>query len=94
MNLNQITLPVNDMGKAAKFYQILGFTQIVDTEHYARFECPNGETTFSIHQVETLPKGAGIVVYFECDDLEEQVINLVEKGIEFETLPDDKPWLW
>ena len=31
MNLNQVTLPVNDMEMSTKFYRDLGFTQIVDT---------------------------------------------------------------
>lgn len=38
MNLNQVTLPVADMDAATAFYRLLGFTQIVDTPHYARFE--------------------------------------------------------
>ena len=48
MNLNQVTLPVNNMEKSTEFYRTLGFTQIVDTPHYARFECPEGDSTFSL----------------------------------------------
>ena len=48
MNLNQITLPVNNMEKATEFYRKMGFLQIVDTPHYARFECPEGTSTFSL----------------------------------------------
>ncbi|QBY05363.1 VOC family protein [Thalassotalea sp. HSM 43] len=48
MNLNQVTLPVNDMVRATDFYRTLGFTQIVDTPHYARFQCPDGDATFSL----------------------------------------------
>ena len=47
MNLNQVTLPVNNMDMSTKFYRDLGFTQIVDTPHYDRFECPEGDVTFS-----------------------------------------------
>jgi catechol 2,3-dioxygenase-like lactoylglutathione lyase family enzyme len=43
VNLNQVTLPVNNMDKSTKFYRDLGFTQIVDAPHYARFECPEGD---------------------------------------------------
>ena len=39
MNLNQVTLPTNDMEKTTEFYRRMGFLQIVDTPHYARFEC-------------------------------------------------------
>jgi len=46
MNLNQVTLPVADMETAGAFYRRLGFVQIVDTQHYARFECPQGGSTF------------------------------------------------
>jgi len=44
--------------------------------NYARFECPNGNSIFSIHQTQTLPKGDGIHVYFECENLDEEVENL------------------
>ena len=62
--------------------------------HYARFECPEGDSTFSIHQVESLPKGDGVYVYFEHNNLDEYVNELVERGIGFDELPNDKNWLW
>jgi len=67
---------------------------IVESEHYARFECPDGTSTFSIHLTDELPKGHGISVYFECNDLDEKVKHLIEKGIHFDELPNDKSWLW
>jgi len=67
---------------------------IVESEHYARFECPDGASTFSIHLTEELPKGHGISVYFECEDLDEKVKHLIEKCIHFDELPNDKSWLW
>ena len=48
MNLNQVTLPVKDMNEAVAFYLKLGMIQIVDTPHYARFQCPDGDATFSL----------------------------------------------
>ena len=62
--------------------------------HYARFECPTGGSTFSLHQVEKLPQGEGVWVYFEIADLDKYVQNLIEKGIRFDELPNDKSWLW
>lgn len=95
MNLNQVTVPSIDVGRAILFYEKLGLHLIVKSlPHYARFECPNGDATFSIHQVDELPKGNGVYVYFECSDLDGHVKTLLEKGIVFEELPNDKRWLW
>ena len=95
MNLNQITVPSADLSKSVPFYQDLGLKLIVKTSpDYARFECLDGDSTFSIHKVDSLPKGEGIYVYFECDDLDEQVKQLIKKGIKFDELPNDKKWLW
>jgi len=95
MNLNQITIPSINVEKARAFYKILGLKLIVDASpRYVRFECPDGDATFSIHQVETLPKGNGISIYFEDEQLDEWVEKLQQKGIVFSELPNDKPWLW
>ena len=57
MNLNQITVPSLDLTKSIPFYEKLGLKLIVKSlPHYARFECPDGNSTFSIHQTENLPK--------------------------------------
>lgn len=95
MKLNQITVPSIDLKKAIPFYEKLGLQLIVEAlPHYARFECPEGDATFSIHQVEQLPSGDGVYVYFECSDLDERVNDLLEKDIVFDELPNDKKWLW
>ena len=95
LNLNQITVPSLDLTKSIPFYEKLGLRLIVKSlPHYARFECPDGGSTFSIHQVEALPEGDGIYVYFECKNLDSYVNELLEKRIEFEELPNDKSWLW
>jgi catechol 2,3-dioxygenase-like lactoylglutathione lyase family enzyme len=95
MNLNQVTVPSLDVNQAIPFYQSLGLELIVHThDRYARFECPDGKSTFSIHKVEKLSEGEGVWVYFECDNLDEYVEILLKKGIVFEELPTDKIWLW
>jgi len=94
MNLNQITVPVLDIEASTIFYQKIGLRLIVKSPHYARFECPDGDATFSIHKVEKLSSGEGIYVYFECEDLDQYVEELVAKEIVFEELPNDKSWLW
>jgi catechol 2,3-dioxygenase-like lactoylglutathione lyase family enzyme len=95
MNLNQITIPSFDLEKAVVFYKKLGLQLIVDAlPRYVRFECPDGESTLSIHKVEELPKGNGITIYFEDDNLDALVKQLKEKGIIFTSEPEDKSWLW
>lgn len=95
MNLNQITVPSKDLNKSIPFYEKLGLKLIVKAlPHYARFECPNGSSTFSIHQTDELPKGDGVYVYFECKSLDEYVEELKQKGIQFDTNPTDQNWLW
>ncbi|KZN66558.1 glyoxalase [Pseudoalteromonas luteoviolacea CPMOR-1] len=93
MNLNQVTLPVHNMPQAVEFYQVLGFKLIVDTPHYARFECPTGGSSFSLSlETETFKNGAAI--YFEHKELDEWVEQLVAKGIQFEQLPTMERYLW
>nr|WP_279158277.1 VOC family protein [Pseudomonas corrugata] len=95
MNLNQITLPATNVERSVSFYRNMGFTQIVDSPpHYARFECLDGDATFSIHLVDALAVDSGVVVYFECCNLDEQVAHLQAKGFEFTRLPVDERWLW
>src|SRR5580765_3256941 len=95
MDLNQITVPVIDLEKAIVFYQKLGLRLIVKASpHYARFECPEGSSTFSLHKVDNLPRGEGIWIYFEVQNLDEYVKSLLHKEIVFEELPNDKSWLW
>ena len=94
MQLNQITLPATKIKDSVAFYLQMGFTQIVASEHYARFECPDGDTTFSLHQVTLKSAVNGIVIYFECNDLDLVVQNLKMKGLTFNQDIKDEPWLW
>ncbi|TLX46746.1 glyoxalase [Pseudoalteromonas phenolica] len=93
MNLNQVTLPVKNMPIAVEFYQTLGFKLIVDTPHYARLMCPDGEATFSLSLNEN-DFNSGTTIYFEHEQLDEWVANLQDKGIEFTQLPTDERFLW
>ena len=95
MNLNQLTVPSKDLQRSLLFYKSLGLNLIVRAlPHYLRFECPEGEATFSIHLQEELPTGNGIYIYFECFNLNQKVSDLIKKGITFQELPTDKTWLW
>jgi len=95
MNLNQVTVPALDVQKSIAFYKKLGLHLIVESlPHYARFECPVGEATFSIHEVAELSDGEGVSVYFEMENLDEQVAVLVKEGVIFDEMPEDRRWLW
>ncbi|MFQ5983397.1 MAG: VOC family protein [Woeseiaceae bacterium] len=94
MNLNQVTLPARNITESVAFYRKLGLRQIVDSEHYARFECPDGDATFSIHKAEELDLGGVAVVYFEHEELDALCARLKDEGIEFLEMPRDQRWLW
>ncbi|MDB5256790.1 MAG: glyoxalase/bleomycin resistance/extradiol dioxygenase family protein [Chitinophagaceae bacterium] len=95
MNLNQITIPVQNIERAITFYEELGLTLIVKAlPHYARFECNEGQSTFSLHQASGPLNNGGTWIYFEVEKLDEKVAELVQKGYLFEELPNGKSWLW
>ncbi|WP_296634829.1 VOC family protein [Polaribacter sp.] len=95
MNLNQVTILSLDLDKAVIFYKTLGLNLIVDAlPYYARFLCPDDNATFSIHKVEQLSQNSETSIYFECENLDDKVSNLISQGIIFDELPNDKPWLW
>jgi catechol 2,3-dioxygenase-like lactoylglutathione lyase family enzyme len=95
MNLNQVTVPSSNVSASVDFYRRLGLRQIVETSaDYARFECPDGEATFSVHRVDRVAEGSGVVVYFECSDLDRVVERLKADGIDFDSGPQDQRWLW
>lgn len=95
MRMNQVTVPALDIARSIAFYQTLGLRLIVKDAHYARFELPDGEATFSLHLSDDAQGAAkGASVYFECDDLDARVAALKAKGIVFESGPVDESWLW
>lgn len=95
MRLNQVTVPSTDVARSVEFYKHLGLIQIVASlPNYARFACPDGDSTFSIHFVDRVGDSSSVVVYFECDDLDERVAQLKQAGIKFESDPVDQSWLW
>lgn len=95
LNLNQITAPSKDLSKSVPFYQKLGLKLIVNSlPRYARFVCPDGNSTFSLLQTDSPPNEHGIVMYFECENLDVFVKTLKSKGIKFTEEPTDQVWLW
>jgi catechol 2,3-dioxygenase-like lactoylglutathione lyase family enzyme len=94
MNLNQVTLPSTNIARSVEFYSGMGFTLIVDSPEYARFECADGGSTFSVHFVSIAPKSTGVIVYFESDELDEVISGLLQNGYDFDQMPKNEPWLW
>ena len=94
MNLNQVTLPALDIAASVAFYRQLGFKQIVDAPHYARFKATTGDASFSVHKVDAVSAHCGVVVYFECERLDQQVADFAAREIAFIHQPRDEPWLW
>lgn len=98
MRLNHILLPCADVERSLAFYQGLGLTPIVldhladGTLRTARLIFPDGDATLSLER--GLPGAPGIVVYFECDDLDSRIAALAAAGTVFTTGPEMKPWLW
>ena len=92
MNLNQVTLASSDLEQTKIFYLKLGFELIVDTPHYLRFTCPQGDSTFSfIYANQSLNSST---IYFEHEALDEKVNYLVTQGFEFLQMPSNKEYLW
>ncbi|NOU38764.1 MAG: VOC family protein [Ferruginibacter sp.] len=94
MNLNQVTVSVKNIEKSIAFYETLGLILIVKSPHYARFECPEGDATFSISLQENEYENYGTTIYFELDNLDKKVEELLKKGVHFIQLPMDKSYLW
>ena len=94
MDLNQVTLETSDLEKAAAFYETLGLKRIVwSAPRYARFECASGSSTLSLHYADDVtPQGTAL--YFETEALDAVVSALVEAGLRFDSLPEDKDWRW
>jgi catechol 2,3-dioxygenase-like lactoylglutathione lyase family enzyme len=93
MDLNQVTLRSNNIRDSIEFYSNMGFKLIVKNNNYARFECPKGDSTFSIHLTNE-KISSGTVIYFEVNDVVKTVSELKEKGYEFTQDPKEETWLW
>jgi catechol 2,3-dioxygenase-like lactoylglutathione lyase family enzyme len=94
MRLNHVTLHVSDLDRSVAFYERLGLTQIVADKGYARFVCPQGDSTLSLHSRGETSIPGTTTIHFESDRLDELVEELKQDGIELEQEPTDQPYLW
>lgn len=94
MDLNQVTIGARDVQACIDFYETLGLVLIVDSRpRYVRFECPDGDSTLSIHETDEDRPG-DTTLFFECDDLDVRVESLKSRGVVFDSDPADQRWLW
>ncbi len=99
MNLNQVTIYTEKPVETVEFFEKLGLRRIVDSlPRYARLEFPDGDSTLSVSKAETRAAGSvpsnNIVLYFECDDLDNDVARLKSHGLVFDEDTTDRDWLW
>lgn len=94
MRLNQVTVGATDLDRSISFYQTLGLRLIVKSPHYARFELPDGGSTFSLHLAPDGPGPNAPTVYFETAALDAEVARLKAAGVAFDLDPTDQTWLW
>ena len=95
MRLNQVTAACIDLDASIGFYRQLGLNLIVKNEYYARFELPDGGSTFSLHITsKEIPRDHAPHIYFECDNVDAEVARLKAAGIVFEHEPTMQTWLW
>jgi catechol 2,3-dioxygenase-like lactoylglutathione lyase family enzyme len=94
MNLNQVTIGSTDLARSERFYTALGLRLIVRDDHYLRFECPEGGSTFSVESVEGETAADAVTIYFENDRIDAECARLAESGVVFDHEPADMPWLW
>jgi catechol 2,3-dioxygenase-like lactoylglutathione lyase family enzyme len=95
MRLNQVTVPLVDYEASKAFYLLLGLKLIVDSPpHYARFEMPEGGSSFSIEKVDGWAGGDWPEIWFESDRLDDLIAELKAKGVVFERDPETMSYLW
>lgn len=95
MRLNQVTAAAADLDASIAFYELLGLKLIVKSDHYARFELPEGEATFSLHITDgAIPRENAPQLYFEVSDVEFETRRLAHAGVAIEKPPTEQSWLW
>ncbi|MBC7768055.1 MAG: VOC family protein [Phycisphaerales bacterium] len=95
MRLNQVTAGAANLEQSIAFYQLLGLRLIVKSPHYARFELPRGEATFSLHIADApVPRENAPQLYFECSDVDFEIRRLKHAGVAIEREPVMQSWLW
>jgi len=64
---------------------------VEDLPGCARFECPEGDATFSVEEKKGAVPRSEVAVCFECADLDTTVSALKKGGVVIESGPQDRP---
>lgn len=88
----------SDLDKTEAFYKCLGFVtkrdeKAVHTEISGiRLVFMDGEKVDITKDIDIEPKGAGIYLYFEVENVDDYYQKLINKGLESSSKPKDWPW--
>ena len=89
-----MTVGATDLARSEAFYTRLGLRVIVRADRYLRFECPDGDGTFSVEAVADVRGDEAVTVYFEDRDVDGVVERMAAGGATVDQLPADMPWRW
>ncbi|HVC71856.1 MAG TPA: hypothetical protein VNC61_16490 [Acidimicrobiales bacterium] len=78
-----MTVGSTDIERSEAFYRTPGLTLIVKNDRYLRFECPDGEGTFSVDLVDDVPDEEQVTVYFESDNLDGELDPTATDSVSF-----------
>lgn len=97
--LDVLVILVEDTLKTAKFYKELGFSIREETKNKVSLVLNNfyvdfhNEVTVQINdEASKGPKGLGIYIYVNVDDIDEYYHSLLNKNLKPSSQPRDWPW--
>jgi predicted enzyme related to lactoylglutathione lyase len=94
MKLRHIELHSTKLEDAARFYQALGFTEVLNERPYHVMLAADGEDggTLSLLRFAVAPHLAGgPLIYFECENVDETYRRASDAGLTFAFAPISKP---
>jgi len=97
-NFHSVLFISNNLNETEAFYQSLGFAtkrdeKAIRTEMSGiRIVFMDGDKVDIAKDVDINPKGAGIYLYFEVENVDDYYRNLVNIGLKLSSQPTDWPW--
>ncbi len=82
-------IPVQDLERARRFYRDqLGLEPVEERDHGLRYVC--GMTEFHLFSSSGAASGAFTQIGFEIEDIEQVVVDLRSRGVQFERVDVDR----